>query len=76
MGELVYFENNGEPSASYDIMNWYVNKSGEVNFVQVGQFDGAKGPGQELNISIEKVLWGGGWADQVRLQLIEIIIIN
>ncbi|NP_001038510.1 olfactory receptor CS1 [Danio rerio] len=65
VGELVYFENNGEPSASYDIMNWYVNKSGEVNFVQVGQYDAAKGPGQELNINIEKVIWGGGWGNQV-----------
>ncbi|XP_056092304.1 extracellular calcium-sensing receptor-like [Rhinichthys klamathensis goyatoka] len=65
VGDLVYFEDNGEPSASYDIMNWYVDESGAVNFVQVGQFDAAKGPGQELNINLEKVVWGGGWADQV-----------
>ncbi|XP_056092314.1 extracellular calcium-sensing receptor-like [Rhinichthys klamathensis goyatoka] len=65
VGELVYFEDNGEPSASYDIMNWHVDKSGAVNFVQVGQFDAAKGPGQELNISLEKVFWGGGWTDKV-----------
>uniref|UniRef100_A0A673N6S0 Extracellular calcium-sensing receptor-like n=1 Tax=Sinocyclocheilus rhinocerous TaxID=307959 RepID=A0A673N6S0_9TELE len=61
VGELVYFENNGEPSASYDIMNWHVDESGAVNFIQVGQFDAAKGPGQELNINLEKVVWGGGW---------------
>uniref|UniRef100_A0A672P0K7 Extracellular calcium-sensing receptor-like n=1 Tax=Sinocyclocheilus grahami TaxID=75366 RepID=A0A672P0K7_SINGR len=61
VGELVYFEGNREPSASYDIMNWHVDESGAVNFVQVGQFDAAKGPGQELNINLEKVVWGGGW---------------
>ncbi|KAL1256528.1 hypothetical protein QQF64_012073 [Cirrhinus molitorella] len=65
VGELVYFEDNGEPSASYDIMNWHIDESETVNFVQVGQFDAAKGPGQELNINLEKVVWGGGWADQV-----------
>ncbi|XP_051952887.1 extracellular calcium-sensing receptor-like [Xyrauchen texanus] len=65
VGELVYFEDNGEPSASYDIMNWHVDESGAVNFVQVGQFDAAKGPGQELNINLERVVWGGGWTDQV-----------
>ncbi len=65
MGELVYFEDNGEPSASYDIMNWHVDESGAVNFIQVGQFDAAKGQGQELSINLEKVVWGGGWADQV-----------
>ncbi|RXN18066.1 extracellular calcium-sensing receptor-like protein [Labeo rohita] len=65
VGELVYFEDNGEPSASYDIMNWHVDESGAVTFVQIGQFDAAKGPGQELNIKLEKVVWGGGWDDQV-----------
>uniref|UniRef100_A0A8C1Z2D2 Extracellular calcium-sensing receptor-like n=1 Tax=Cyprinus carpio TaxID=7962 RepID=A0A8C1Z2D2_CYPCA len=61
VGDLVYFEGNREPSASYDIMNWHIDESGAVNFVQVGQFDAAKGPGQELNINLEKVVWGGGW---------------
>ncbi|XP_051580754.1 extracellular calcium-sensing receptor-like [Myxocyprinus asiaticus] len=65
VGELIYFEDNGEPSASYDIMNWHVDKSGAVNFVQVGQFDAAKGPGQELNINLEQVVWGGGWTNLV-----------
>ncbi|XP_065138702.1 olfactory receptor CS2 [Paramisgurnus dabryanus] len=65
VGERVYFEDNGEPSASYDIINWHVDESGAVNFVQVGQFDAAKGPGQELNINLERVVWGGGRADQV-----------
>uniref|UniRef100_A0A9J8BWQ1 G-protein coupled receptors family 3 profile domain-containing protein n=1 Tax=Cyprinus carpio carpio TaxID=630221 RepID=A0A9J8BWQ1_CYPCA len=61
VGELVYFEDNGEPSASYDITNWHVDESGAVNFIQVGQFDAAKGPGKELSINLEKVVWGGGW---------------
>ncbi|KAI7802205.1 olfactory receptor C family [Triplophysa rosa] len=65
VGERVYFEDNGEPSASYDIMNWHVDESGTVNFVHVGQFDVAKGAGQELNINLERVVWGGGWDDQV-----------
>lgn len=68
MGELVYFEDNGEPSASYDIINWHVEESGAVSFIQVGQFDAAKGQGQELYINLEKVVWGGGWVDQVGVQ--------
>ncbi|XP_052438188.1 extracellular calcium-sensing receptor-like [Carassius gibelio] len=65
VGELVCFEDNGEPSASYDIINWHVEESGAVSFIQVGQFDAAKGQGQELYINLEKVVWGGGWVDQV-----------
>ncbi|XP_056622663.1 extracellular calcium-sensing receptor-like [Triplophysa dalaica] len=65
VGDRVYFEDNREPSASYDIMNWHIDESGTVNFVHVGQFDVAKGAGQELNINLERVVWGGGWDDQV-----------
>ncbi|KAA0714810.1 Extracellular calcium-sensing receptor [Triplophysa tibetana] len=65
VGDRVYFEDNREPSASYDIMNWHVDESGTVNFVHVGQFDVAKGAGQELNINLERVVWGGGWDDQI-----------
>uniref|UniRef100_A0A8C2H1X2 G-protein coupled receptors family 3 profile domain-containing protein n=1 Tax=Cyprinus carpio TaxID=7962 RepID=A0A8C2H1X2_CYPCA len=65
VGDLVYFEGNREPSASYDIMNWHIDESGAVNFVQVGQFDAAKGPGQELNINLEKVIWHGNEYDCV-----------
>ncbi len=35
VGELVYLEDNGEPSASYNIMNWHVDESRAVNFIQV-----------------------------------------
>ncbi|KAI4876842.1 hypothetical protein NFI96_016974 [Prochilodus magdalenae] len=65
VGELVYFDENGDPSASYDIINWHMGAEGKVEFAQVGQFDAARGPGQDFQLDLSKVVWGGGWGDEV-----------
>uniref|UniRef100_A0A4W4FPQ8 G-protein coupled receptors family 3 profile domain-containing protein n=1 Tax=Electrophorus electricus TaxID=8005 RepID=A0A4W4FPQ8_ELEEL len=39
VGELLHFDENGDVSASYDIVNWHVGPEGKVAFVKVGQFD-------------------------------------
>ncbi|KAG9273403.1 extracellular calcium-sensing receptor-like [Astyanax mexicanus] len=64
-GELVYFDENGDPSASYDIINWHMGAEGKVEFVQVGQFDAARGPKQDFQMDFGKVVWGGGWNNEV-----------
>ncbi|KAL7879121.1 hypothetical protein AOLI_G00100950 [Acnodon oligacanthus] len=68
VGELVNFDNNGDPSASYDIINWHMGAEGKVEFVKVGQFDAARGPQQDFQLDLSKVVWGGSWSDKVRVQ--------
>ncbi|XP_062861003.1 extracellular calcium-sensing receptor-like [Trichomycterus rosablanca] len=65
VGEKVFFDENGDPSASYDIINWHVGAEGKVEFVKVGQFDVAKGPEQDFQLDLTKVFWGGGLGDKV-----------
>ncbi|KAL7870261.1 hypothetical protein SRHO_G00077580 [Serrasalmus rhombeus] len=64
VGEPVYFDENGDPSASYDIINWHMGAEGKMEFVQVGQFDAARGPEQDFQLDLQKVVWGGGWDDE------------
>uniref|UniRef100_A0A3B4E039 G-protein coupled receptors family 3 profile domain-containing protein n=1 Tax=Pygocentrus nattereri TaxID=42514 RepID=A0A3B4E039_PYGNA len=52
VGELVHFDNNGDPSASYDIINWHMGAEGKVEFVKVGQFDAARGPQQDFQLDL------------------------
>ncbi|XP_066541458.1 extracellular calcium-sensing receptor-like [Hoplias malabaricus] len=65
VGEPVYFDENGDPSASYDIINWHMGAEGKIEFVKVGQFEATKGPEQDFQIDLTKVVWGGGWHDEV-----------
>ncbi|XP_060778989.1 extracellular calcium-sensing receptor-like [Neoarius graeffei] len=65
VGEQVHFDENGDPAASYDIINWHVGAEGKVDFKQVGRFDAVNGPEQDFQLDLGKVFWGGGWGDMV-----------
>ncbi|XP_062860449.1 extracellular calcium-sensing receptor-like [Trichomycterus rosablanca] len=65
VGEEVNFDKNGDPSASYDIINWHVGAGGRMEFLQVGQFDSVKGPEQEFQLDLPKVSWGGSFGNEV-----------
>ncbi|XP_032888129.1 extracellular calcium-sensing receptor-like [Amblyraja radiata] len=56
-GDKVYFDENGDPVASYDIMNWQMDANGSVKIVTVGLFDASAAPGQELFIDEDVVIW-------------------
>ncbi|XP_014353604.1 extracellular calcium-sensing receptor-like [Latimeria chalumnae] len=59
MREEVNFDENGDPIASYDIINWQRSKDGSIQFVPVGRFDEAEGVGHELLIDEDAIIWNG-----------------
>ncbi|XP_022535519.2 extracellular calcium-sensing receptor-like [Astyanax mexicanus] len=65
VGEPVHFDQNGDPTASYDIINWHTGSENKTEFVKVGQFDTARGPGEDFQLDLSKVFWGGGWDHKV-----------
>ncbi|XP_034161276.2 extracellular calcium-sensing receptor-like [Pangasianodon hypophthalmus] len=40
-GEVVYFDENGDPAARYELLNWQQGKDGKIVFVKVGFYDGS-----------------------------------
>ncbi|KAJ8367808.1 hypothetical protein SKAU_G00078360 [Synaphobranchus kaupii] len=55
VGEATHFDENGDPPAAYDIINWQMGAQGTVEFVNVGKFVNSK-----FDIDVKRVVWGGG----------------
>lgn len=58
-GEEVNFDLKGDSIPYYDIINWQRGTSGNIEFVNVGLFDGTKPDGEELDIKEDQIIWAG-----------------
>ncbi|XP_032401900.1 extracellular calcium-sensing receptor-like [Xiphophorus hellerii] len=50
-GYHVSFDANGDPVASYDVVNWQKSESGDIELVTVGYYDASLPKGQEFRIN-------------------------
>ncbi|XP_061073568.1 extracellular calcium-sensing receptor-like [Conger conger] len=57
-GYKVSFDANGDPVATYELVNWQV-KDGQMQFVTVGHYDASAPDGQVL-IMEKNITWAGG----------------
>ncbi|XP_026087075.1 extracellular calcium-sensing receptor-like isoform X1 [Carassius auratus] len=55
----VSFDTNGDPVATYELVNWQLQGDGSVDFVTVGQYDASKPKGQEFSLS-KSIIWYDG----------------
>ncbi|KAM4627563.1 uncharacterized protein ACJ7VT_002505 [Polymixia lowei] len=56
-GEEVYFDENGDPAAKYEIVNWQPRKDGSVQFVTVGLYDTSLPADKQLNLHNKSFHW-------------------
>ncbi|KAM6933286.1 extracellular calcium-sensing receptor-like [Xenentodon cancila] len=56
----IKFDENGDPSAMYDLVNWQLKPNGEMEFVTIGRFDETTATSsQNLQIQEQNILWNG-----------------
>ncbi|XP_045928763.1 extracellular calcium-sensing receptor [Micropterus dolomieu] len=58
-GDNVFFDVNGDPPASYDIINWQL-KDGQVQHVTLGHFASASNSDSKLSIQEKEIVWRTG----------------
>ncbi|TKS80915.1 Extracellular calcium-sensing receptor [Collichthys lucidus] len=59
-GDETKFDENGDPAAMYDLVNWQLSPNGEMQFVTIGKFDEAITDGkQKLQIQEQNIVWNG-----------------
>ncbi|XP_062417176.1 extracellular calcium-sensing receptor-like [Pungitius pungitius] len=56
-GDEVYFNENGDPAAKYEIINWQPTAKGIVDFVTVGLYDTSLPADKQLNLQNTSLIW-------------------
>ncbi|KAM5171745.1 vomeronasal type-2 receptor 26-like [Mantella aurantiaca] len=59
-GIELYFDENGDPPAVYDIVNWHLNPEGTIINVKVGSYDTTAASGQIFRINTSIIWWPTG----------------
>uniref|UniRef100_A0AAX7VXH1 G-protein coupled receptors family 3 profile domain-containing protein n=1 Tax=Astatotilapia calliptera TaxID=8154 RepID=A0AAX7VXH1_ASTCA len=56
-GDEVHFDENGDPAAKYDIINWQPKENGVVEFVTVGLYNPSLVQEKQLNLQNKYLIW-------------------
>ncbi|XP_075956623.1 extracellular calcium-sensing receptor-like [Anarhichas minor] len=56
-GERVHFDGNGDPSATYELVNWQRNQAGDTVFVAVGSYDASLPNGKQFIMNEINKTW-------------------
>ncbi|XP_036935046.1 extracellular calcium-sensing receptor-like [Acanthopagrus latus] len=56
-GERVYFDENGDPAATYELVNWQRNHAGDTVFVAVGSYDASLPNGKQFTMNGINITW-------------------
>ncbi|XP_049339701.1 extracellular calcium-sensing receptor-like isoform X2 [Astyanax mexicanus] len=65
-GEDVFFNENGDPPAKYDIINWQRTKENQYEFVNIGHYDSSFSPNDRLLINTASIVWAQNSKDVPR----------
>uniref|UniRef100_A0A671U7F7 Olfactory receptor C family, h1 n=1 Tax=Sparus aurata TaxID=8175 RepID=A0A671U7F7_SPAAU len=56
-GERVYFDGNGDPAATYELVNWQRNQARDIVFVTVGSYDASLPNGKQFTMNGINITW-------------------
>lgn len=55
--EDVFFDESGDPTAKYEIINWQPRLDGQLGFVTVGFYDASLPANSRLTVNEGSILW-------------------
>lgn len=65
-GAKVFFDENGDSVAQYDLVNWQIKEDGAVDIVNIGQYDTFFHDEKKIKINKNIKIFWGGTTDKVR----------
>uniref|UniRef100_F7BTQ6 Extracellular calcium-sensing receptor-like n=1 Tax=Xenopus tropicalis TaxID=8364 RepID=F7BTQ6_XENTR len=67
-GKILYFDENGDPVAKYDILNWYIGEDGNLLYRKVGSYDASAAEDQRLTLDEQAIIWNDALQEPPRSQ--------
>lgn len=58
-GESVYFDRNGDPVATYELVNWQRDQAGDIAFVAVGSYNASEPNEKQFTMNGLNITWAG-----------------
>ncbi|XP_074496727.1 extracellular calcium-sensing receptor-like [Sebastes fasciatus] len=66
-GAKVFFDENGDSVAQYDLVNWQMKEDGSAEIVNIGQYDTSFPEGEKFKLKDNiKIVWGGNSNEMTR----------
>ncbi|XP_077118681.1 extracellular calcium-sensing receptor-like [Ranitomeya variabilis] len=59
-GRNFYFDENGDPPAVYDIVNWQLNPEGVMQHIKIGSYDTTASLGKVFTVNTSAIVWSVG----------------
>lgn len=59
-GETVYFDDFGDPAATYELVNWQRSQAGNTVFMVVGNFDASQPDRRQFTMNSMNITWAAG----------------
>ncbi|XP_066565574.1 extracellular calcium-sensing receptor [Amia ocellicauda] len=59
-GETVSFDQNGDPIARYELLNWQLVNESSIQFTNVGHYDSSLPAGHQFVMNDVNIVWAGG----------------
>lgn len=53
----MYFDGNGDPAATYELVNWQRNQARDIVFVTVGSYDASLPNGKQFTMNGINITW-------------------
>ncbi|XP_076002411.1 extracellular calcium-sensing receptor-like [Genypterus blacodes] len=61
-GDNVFFDENGDSGAKYDLVNWQMKDDGSVKIVNIAQYDSSLPESLKFNVKTDaQITWGGNY---------------
>lgn len=53
----MYFDGNGDPEATYELVNWQKDQTGNIVFVAVGSYNASQPHGKQFTMNGVDITW-------------------